>query len=75
MLTLDLLLDALEKTSHRMCSVVGLKNFLGLTDAETAEVLDTSLRSTKREWHNARRWLFQRMSKDDWKSLSKTMNG
>lgn len=74
-LTLDLLLDALEKSSHRMCSVVELKCFLGLTDAETAKVLDMSVRSVEREWHNARRWLFQRMNKDNWKSLSKVMNG
>jgi len=73
-LTLDLLLDQLEVESHRMCSVVELKYFLGLTDGEAAKVLHISQRSTEREWHNARRWLFQRLGKDDWKLLSKTMN-
>jgi RNA polymerase sigma factor (TIGR02999 family) len=73
-LTLDHLLDELEVASHRMCSVVELKYFLGLTDGEAAKVLHISQRSTEREWHNARRWLFQRLSKDDWKLLSKTMN-
>ena len=73
-LTLDLLLDQLEIESHRMCAVVELKYFLGLTDDEAAQVLHISPRSTEREWHKARRWLFQRLSKDDWKLLSKTMN-
>lgn len=73
-LTLDLLLDQLEIESHRMCAVVELKYFLGLTDDEAAQVLHISPRSTEREWHKARRWLFERLSKDDWKLLSKTMN-
>ena len=72
-LALDRLLDELRLESRQMCSIVELKFFLGLTDAEAAEVLHMSLRSTERAWHDARRWLFQRLSKDDWKSLSKTM--
>jgi DNA-directed RNA polymerase specialized sigma24 family protein len=70
---LDRLLDQLQCESHQMCSVVELKFFLGLTDAEAADVLHMSLRSTERAWHDARRWLFQRLSKDDWQSLSRTM--
>ena len=72
---LDLLLEEMDAESHERRMIVELKFGLGLTDAETAQVLGISERSMQRQWHIARRWLFERLSNDGWKSLSKTMNG
>jgi len=73
-ITLDLLLEELEAESHQRRMIVELKFFLGLTDAEAAEVLNISLRTLQREWHVARRWLFERLTEEQWRSMSKTMN-
>ncbi|MCW5980463.1 MAG: RNA polymerase subunit sigma-70 [Bryobacteraceae bacterium] len=59
---LDLLLDELEKQDPAGCSVVELKFFLGLTDEETSEALGQPVRTIQRQWHDARRWLFERLS-------------
>jgi RNA polymerase sigma factor (TIGR02999 family) len=74
-LTLDLLLEELEVESHQRRMIVELKFFLGLTDTEAAEVLNISLRTLQREWHLARRWLFERLTQEQWRSMSRTMNG
>jgi DNA-directed RNA polymerase specialized sigma24 family protein len=47
----------------RMCKLVELKYFGGLTNAEAAEVLGTSQRTVEREWSMARAWLHRRMTK------------
>ncbi len=73
-ITLDVLLDELETVSHQRRALVELKFFLGLTDAEAAEALNISLRTLQREWHIARRWLFERLTTEQWKSASETMN-
>lgn len=72
--TLDILLDELEAVSHQRRAIVELKFFLGLTDTEAAEALSISLRSLQREWHIARRWLFERLTKEQWKPPSETTN-
>jgi RNA polymerase sigma factor (TIGR02999 family) len=59
---LDILLDELGTKSPELRSVVELKYFLGFTDDETAEVLGISVRSMQRDWHEARRWLFERLT-------------
>ena len=41
--------------------MVELKFFLGLNDEEAADVLGVKLRTMQRMWHEARRWLFERM--------------
>ena len=71
---LDRLLDELEVESQRMCSLVELKYFLGVPDAEVSQVLHIDPLGLEWEWHKARCWLFQRLSEDDWQSLSTTMN-
>lgn len=60
-ITIDTLLDELDKVSRRQRAVVELKFFLGLTDEEAAEALNLTLHTLQREWYRARRWLFERM--------------
>jgi RNA polymerase sigma factor (TIGR02999 family) len=62
-IAIDTLLEEMELESHQRRSVVELKFFLGLTDEEIADSLNLPLRTVQREWHRARRWLFERLSK------------
>lgn len=59
-LTVDRLLDVLERDHPEQCAVVELKFFLGLTDQEAADVLGAPLRTVQRRWQAARAWLFER---------------
>jgi RNA polymerase sigma-70 factor, ECF subfamily len=59
-ITVDRLLDDLEKTKPEWCMLVEVKFFLGLTDDEAAETLGIKLRSMQRMWRDARQWLFER---------------
>lgn len=58
---IDRLLEQLERESPQQRRVVELKFFLGLTDAEVAEALNIPVRSLQREWHRARRWLYEHL--------------
>ena len=69
-IALNLLLDELEVESPEKRTIVDLKNVLGLTDEEVAEALGLPLRTVQREWHDARVWLFKRMSAGGWKQAS-----
>jgi RNA polymerase sigma factor (TIGR02999 family) len=64
-ITVGRLLDELEKAEPAWCNLVELKFFLGLTDEEAADVLGIKLRTIQRMWHDARRWLFERMEPRD----------
>lgn len=55
-------LDALEREYPRKAEIVTLGFFGGLTDAEIAEVLDTSVRTVERDWRFARAWLNSRLT-------------
>jgi RNA polymerase sigma-70 factor, ECF subfamily len=68
----DALLDELEKEFPRRCNVVVLVSYLGLTPAETAEKLGISERTVEREWHEGKKWLFERLSKEPCKTATKT---
>jgi RNA polymerase sigma factor (TIGR02999 family) len=62
MLTLHEALDrlaALDTTSER---IVEMRYFGGLTVEETAEVLEISPATVKRDWHASRAWLLREMS-------------
>ena len=72
---MDALLDELEVESHQRRAVVELKFFLGMTDEEAADALSLSLHTLQREWYRSRRWLFERLSADAWKSAPNTING
>lgn len=64
---LDSLLEEMESVSHEWRAVVELKFFLGLTDEAAAEALNLPLRTLQRDWHRARKWLFQRLMVTDGK--------
>jgi RNA polymerase sigma factor (TIGR02999 family) len=50
-------LGALEKLDARMASVVELRYFGGLSEAEIAEALAVTERTVRRDWQKARLWL------------------
>jgi RNA polymerase sigma factor (TIGR02999 family) len=61
LLDLNLSLDRLEKANARFALVVELRYFGGLSIEETAEVMQTSPMTVKRDWTAARAWLKQQM--------------
>jgi RNA polymerase sigma factor (TIGR02999 family) len=73
-IAVDTLLDELDTESHQRRAVVELKFVLGLTDAEAADSLHLSLHTLQREWHRARKWLFERLSAEPWKVQPTTTN-
>lgn len=60
-LALDEALSKLSSLDVRQGDVVELRYFIGLTIPETAEVLDISPATVKREWTAARAWLHREM--------------
>jgi RNA polymerase sigma factor (TIGR02999 family) len=58
-MALDEAISRLEHQEPRAAEVVKLRFFAGLTVEETAQALDLSERTVKREWQFARAWLFQ----------------
>ena len=69
---IDELLDELEKEFPRRCNVVVLISYLGLTPREAAEKLGFSERTVEREWHEGKKWLFERLSSKPCKTTPKT---
>lgn len=63
-ITVDALLNELEKESPQRRAVVELKFFLGMTDEESADALNLKLHTFQREWHRARLWLYKRLNVD-----------
>jgi RNA polymerase sigma factor (TIGR02999 family) len=54
---LDDALTRLAAVNERLARVVECRFFGGLSEPETAEALDTSLRTVQRDWMRARAWL------------------
>ncbi len=63
LLALDQTLSRLEQRDPRQCQIVELRYFGGLTEEETAELLDVSVRTVKREWSMARAWLYAELTR------------
>ena len=55
-------LDKLTEIDERQARIVELRYFSGLTVEETAEVLDISAMTVKRDWNVAKAWLRREMS-------------
>lgn len=55
-------LEALEEFDSRKCRLVELRYFTGLTIAESAEVLDISPATVKREWLVTKAWLHRHIT-------------
>jgi len=56
-LELDMALGRLAEHDARLARVVECRYFAGLTEEETAEALEVSVRTVQREWLKARAWL------------------
>jgi RNA polymerase sigma-70 factor (ECF subfamily) len=56
-LALDEALDRLAKIDERKASVVEMRFFAGLSNAEIAEALNVSIDTVKRDWTFAKLWL------------------
>jgi len=61
-LELDEALKRLERIDPRQSRIVELRYFGGLTEEETAEVMNISPRTVKREWAVARAWLYAELT-------------
>lgn len=61
-LAIDEALQRLEETDPRSASVVRLRFYAGLSEAETAEALELSERTVRRHWSYARAWLFDALN-------------
>ena len=57
MIALDEALTRLAEWDERLCRVVELRFFAGLTEEEVAKVLGIAVRTVKRDWVTARAWL------------------
>ena len=64
-MALDEALMKLAKIDERKSHLVELRFFGGLSEAEAAQVLNSSLRTVQREWSLARAWLFRELSGRD----------
>lgn len=64
LLALNQALDRLGRRRKRLVRVVECRYFSGLSIEETAEALDTSSRTVKREWTLARSWLQKELGAD-----------
>jgi RNA polymerase sigma factor (TIGR02999 family) len=63
-LALDEALDRLSEVDEQQAKVVELRFFSGLSVEETAEVLQISPATVKREWSMAKAWLHREISND-----------
>jgi RNA polymerase sigma factor (TIGR02999 family) len=59
---LDAALNKLSEFDERKSRLVELRFFGGLSEEETAEVLQVSLRTVQRDWSLARSWLFRELT-------------
>ena len=63
MVALDDLMKQLAVFDPQQSQVVELRFFGGLTIEETAEVLELSPATIKREWKTAKAWLYHELAK------------
>ena len=65
LLGLDDALNGLATLDERQSRIVEMRFFTGLSVEETAEVMQISTATVKREWSSARAWLFREMSRGE----------
>lgn len=63
LLALDEALNKLAKMDEQQMKIVELRYFSGLNVEETAEVLDISPATVKRDWAMAKAWLYHELSR------------
>jgi len=64
-LALDHVLQRLEEIDPRKSQIVEMRFFGGLSLEETAEALNVSVATVRRDWSLARAWLFRELKKKD----------
>jgi RNA polymerase sigma factor (TIGR02999 family) len=64
LLALDEALERLAKLDARMCQIVEMRYFGGLTIAEVAEVLEVHPNTVKTDWNAAKAWLYAALTED-----------
>jgi RNA polymerase sigma factor (TIGR02999 family) len=64
-LALDDVLRQLEAMDPRKCRIVEMRFFGGLNLEETAEALNVSVATVRRDWSLTRAWLFRELSRKD----------
>lgn len=62
LIMLDQALERLAQFDPRQARIVELRFFAGLTEEETAQVLEVSPRTVKRDWRLARAWLYEKLT-------------
>lgn len=65
LLALDAALTNLAAWDERLAKIVECRFFGGLSNEETAAVLEVSTRTVERDWRKARAYLFEMFSRDD----------
>jgi RNA polymerase sigma-70 factor (ECF subfamily) len=65
LVALDDALQSLEKLDPRQARVVELRYFAGLSLEETAEALNISVMTVRRDWSLARAWLFRELNQQE----------
>jgi RNA polymerase sigma factor (TIGR02999 family) len=65
LIALEEALEELAKLDHRKSEVVELRYFGGLSLEETAEVLQISLMTVRRDWRAAKAWLYRRLKAEE----------
>ena len=65
LVALDQALERLALLDEQQSRVVELRFFSGLSVEETAEVLNVSTRTVKREWRAAKAWLLRELSRGE----------
>ena len=63
LVALDDCLNSLAELDPKQARIVELRFFGGLSIEETAEVMQSSPATVKREWSSARAWLFREMQR------------
>lgn len=64
LLSIDQALTRMTETNERLARVFECRFFAGLSEEETAEALNVSLRTAQRDWKRARAWLKEELSED-----------
>jgi RNA polymerase sigma factor (TIGR02999 family) len=62
LINLNTALDKLEKIEERSCKIVELRFFSGLSIEETAQMLNVSAATVKRDWNFAKAWLYREIN-------------
>jgi RNA polymerase sigma factor (TIGR02999 family) len=65
LVALDTALEGLERDEPRLAEVVTLRVFAGMSIEQTAEALELSPATVKRDWVFARAWLAERMDSNE----------